>query len=314
MNKKITAALIVISLSSPLAASAGEVRVGGETAVKYQQNRADGQETKAGLSVTLLLNAEAGLTDNLSAYARIGAQKVSEPEIREFYSADSSRKSALALDQFGLKYTNGDFTYRLGRQDAAVGATSLLYSKPATNVGRHTFADGLSVSGRAGAADVAVLAVQEDNNGSGDNRVFAVRAGFGGSGGLAWGITHARYDDRAGGIVSSHWALDGAYKAGKHELTAELARSDRAADNRAYAATWKYGPNDKTAFFFTAFKVEANADMGDASDFGNNQRGFHYGVTHSLNDAADMEIVYKDRRELGGGKNSALEVKVVKSF
>lgn len=71
---------------------------------------------------------------------------------------------------------------------------------------------------------------------------------------------------------------------------------NRSNDNRAYAVTWEYGFDDKTAVYLTGFRVETNGDMGQQSDFDNNNRGLYYGIKHQLSKNNSLELVYKDQK------------------
>lgn len=317
MKKIITAAITCLILVSAQAAFAAPVQLTGEAGIKYERDTAAGEPSTAGTLYTLKLRAETGLGSGWSLYTRLGAQYATRPALADYNTAAGvygpDRKSVIALDQFGLTRKNGKLTYKLGRQDAAVGATALLYSRPETNVGRKAFVDGLSVAGTVGAFDVSALLAQEDNAGAADNKIYALRAAYSPSENLSWGLTLGRYRNTA--AATGHWAADGAYKLGKGELKAEYARSSAAANNKAYALTGSYDFDGKTALAVTAFRVEQSGDMGGQSDFDNGNKGTHYGLTYKLSDNAALELGYKDQRFLAGGqKNTKLEATMSCSF
>lgn len=110
-----------------------------------------------------------------------------------------------------------------------------------------------------------------------------------------------RYQDSSAGSTN-HWALDGTYTAGKHTWTAEYTQSNRSNDNRAYAVTWEYGFDDKTAVYSTGFRVETNGDMGQQSDFDNNNRGLYYGIKHQLSKITLWSWFTKTKKRLIAGK------------
>ncbi len=306
MKQRITVLLLAGLTAATPAYAAEPVTVSGDVSVKYEHDKADGEPSVSGGLYTLRLKGEADLGAGWGLYARLGAQYATKP-LQADYNLDAygeSEKSVAALDQFGLTYKNEHSEYKLGRQELGVGTTALLYSRADSNIGKHAFVDGLTASGKVGATDLTAAIAREDNDGSQDNKVYAIRGGFRPNDSFNWGVTLGRYDDNANGD-SNHWAVDGTYKQGKHSWTAEFAKSNRGSENRAYAASWNYGFNDKTTAYVTAFQVETNADMGQQSDFDNGNRGVHYGLTHQLGKADSLEVTYKDQKVISNGQNNA---------
>ncbi|MDR3563957.1 MAG: hypothetical protein P4N59_21325 [Negativicutes bacterium] len=316
--KKLVAVMVAgLSLTLTSGVFAAEaVKLTGDFSVKYEKDTTEGSAAVSGSMYTFRLKGESDLGDGWTLYARLGAQYATQPTLADFntsaYPVD--KKSVAAIDQFGLTYKIDSLVYKLGRQEAAVGTTSLLYSRPETNIGKKGFVDGLSVSGTAGAVDITALIAKEDNFGSQDNKLYAFRAGYSPTQSLNWGLTLGRYQDNVNGSTN-HWAVNGSYKFDKSSLTAEYAKSSSNADNKAYAATWNYGLDDKVAIYITAFKVETNGDMGKQSDFDNDNRGLYYGLTYKLSDADGLELVYKDQKTISGSqKNTKLEATYTRSF
>ena len=312
MKKFVAIVVAGVSLYQVPVALAGPVNVTGDVSVTYERDTSDVDPTVSGMIYTTTLMGEADFGAGLSGYARLGAQHITKSGFGDFntdpgaYGPD--KKSVIALDQFGLIYEKDNLTYKLGRQDAGVGTTALLYNRPDSNIGKKAFVDGLAVSGTVGVMDVSALAAQEDNVGSLDNKVYAIRAGYSPQENLNYGVTLGRYQ---GSAVDStnHWAVDGTYTVGKNSLTAEFTKSSSSADNKAYAAIWNHDFDGKTAASITGFRVEENGSMGGQSDFDAGNRGFHYGITRSLNDAQSLELVYKAQKEISSGQgNNALEL------
>lgn len=316
MKKVIAAVLAGLSFSVIPVADAAPVNLTGDISLKYERDTAEGSEKTSGTMYNLKLNAEKELGAGWSVYARIAAQYATEPSLGD-YNQDayrSDKKSVVALDQFGVSYKTEKLVYKLGRQDAAVGTTALLYSRPDSNVGKRNFVDGLSATGTIGVVELSALMAKEDNTGSQDNKIYAIRTGYNLTDRLNWGLTLGRYQDSANDSTN-HWAVDGTYKVGKSGFTAEYTQSSSSNENKAYAAIWNYGFDNKTAVQITGFKVETNGDMGKQSDFDNDNRGFYYGVTHKLNDTESLEVVYKDQKTISGGqKNTKLEATFSHAF
>jgi hypothetical protein len=305
----VLAAGTVLTTSS-MALAAEPVKFSGDVTVKYEKDTAEGAQDISGTMSSVRLKGEVDLGQGWSLYARFGAQHATQPGLAD-YNTDTAaygdKKSVMALDQFGVSRQAGDMTLKIGRQDLTIGSTALLYSRSESNIGKRTFVDGVTASGTMGGLDVNAAFVQEDNAGDQDHRIYAIRTGFQKEKPFQWGMTLGRYQDSAEGSTN-HWALDGAYTAGKHKWIAEYTQSNRSSENRAYAVTWEYGFDEKNSVYLSGFRVEANGDMGKQSDFDNNNKGFYYGLKHQFSKENSFELVYKDQIDLASGqKNTKLE-------
>lgn len=305
-----------LMLVGAVEANATPVQATGDVSVKYERDTAAGEPDQSGMIYTLKLMGEAGLgLPGWSLYARLGVQSLSRPWLedfnREYYGADD--KEVAAIDQFGVIYKDKTLTYKLGRQDAVVGTSALLYCR-VDGVGKKTFVDGLSVAGTLGAAEISALLAREDNPaGTPKNKIYAVRTGFSPEENFNWGITLGRYDADEDG--TNHWAIDGTVKFDRSSLTGEYTQSNSDTANQAYAIAWNYDADAKTSFSITNFRVEEHGDMGGNSDFDNGNRGWCYSLTHNLRDDASLEIEYSDQREINSGaKNTSLEASLTYSF
>lgn len=299
MKKVITAIILGSSLFTASAAIAAPVTITGDTSIKYTREKQDGTDAQSGMAYTLRITGETEIANNLTLFTRLGAQSTGHNLVGSDFNSDAypDKHSVMSLDQYGLIFKTDSITYKLGRQNATIGTSALLYSRPDTNIGKDNFVDGLSLAGKAGAIELSALMAREDNVNSDNNRVYAVRTGYSPSDNLNVGITLGRYQNHTA-PSTNHWALDGTYKYGKNTWQAELARSNSSSDNNAFVAVWNYDVDDKTAFSVTGFRVEENGDMGGQSDFGNNLRGIHYGVTRTLNNSTDFEFVFKNEKSL----------------
>lgn len=298
MKKTIALIALGSSIFTTSVAMAAPVELTGETSIKYVHEKQEGSSTQSGMVYTLKLMAQAEVNNYLSVYTRFGAQNSRQPQLGDFNpDAYPDRKSAIAIDQYGLIFKQDKLEYKLGRQNATVGATALLYSRPDTNIGKNNFVDGLSISGTAGVMDITALLAREDNVTNDNNRVYAIRTGYNPTDNLNLGVTIGRFQSSSASSTN-HWAVDGTYKYGKNSWTAEFTNSSYNTDNKAFALAWSYDVDNKTAFTVTGFRVEAHGDMGGQSDFGNNVHGIHYGVTHSFKDNINAEFIFKDEKSI----------------
>jgi len=304
--KKIMVSLTagIILMSSPV--SAEPITITGDASIKYQRDTADGENAISGSVYTIKLMGEADLGDGWSLYTRLAAQTVTDPLLADFNFSPGaygeSKKSVVALDQFGVNYKTDKMVYKFGRQDVAVGTTALLYSRADSNIGKKYFVDGLTFSGTVGAIDVSAIAAREDNpSGESENKIYAMRAGYSPAEVFDYGITIGRYDSDES---TNHWAVDGTYKLGKSHLTAEYTKASSSKKNQAYAVVCGYDFNDKISASVTGFRVEEFGSMGQQSDFDVDNRGFHYGIGYKLSDDAGVDVVYKSQKTISGGENN----------
>lgn len=304
--KKIMVSLIagIILMSAPVGAE--PIQITGDASIKYQRDSADGENTISGSVYTIKLRGEADLGDGWSLYTRLAAQRATDPLLADFNLSPGaygeSKKSVVALDQFGLNYKTDKMVYKFGRQDATVGTTALLYSRPDSNIGKEAFVDGLSFSGTIGAINMSGLLAREDNPaGETDSKIYAIRAGYSPVENFDYGVTLGRYD---GDVSTNHWAVDGTYKLGKSHFTAEYTKANSNTNNEAYAIICGYDFNDKISASVTGFRVEELGSMGQQSDFDVDNRGYHYGVSYRLNEDTGLELVYKDQKTISEGQNN----------
>jgi hypothetical protein len=316
MKKTLAAIAAGLLLSTAALANAAPLEISGTATIKYQSETADQSPSQSGMMTTLTLRGEQPIGRNLSVYVRLAAQYASNPVLADYdlgiHGADT--KFVASIDQFGILFKPKNFSFNLGRQEALVGKTALLYSRSETNVGYGTFVDGLSFEGTVGQIELSGIAARENNLALANNSLYALRAGYNLSKTTNAGFTWANYRVQDGD-TTNHWAIDASTTWGKSSFTGEYAQSSTSQENKAYALSVNYDFDGKTALYLTHFRVEANADMGGQSDFDNNNRGFYYGLTHAFNDKLSLEVIYKDQVLLSDdSKNSKLEIWLKNKF
>lgn len=319
MKKLIAMTLIGAGCLTMPVAQAEPVELSGDASIAYKHNAySDDTPDESGAIYTLKVMAKLKLGDGWSAYTRFGAQRTGVPALSDYdyEGAYAGDKSAAALDQFGFTYEKDKLTYKIGRQDVTVGPTALLYSRSDSNIGRRSFVDGLTVNGKTGVVDLAVLVAQEDNEDRTKHKLYAIRGGYNLTPEWNAGLTLARFkSDDAAVDSSSHWAVDSTYTYGKNTWTAEYAKSNLSGANKAYAVSWNYDFDGKTSLGLTGFRVEDKASMNQESDFDADKHGLHYSVSHVLKDNLSLEVVYKDQKTITSGvKDTALEATLTYSF
>ena len=316
--KNIIATIMVGFLLTAAPVAAAPVEFSGSASVKYEVVNHAYTPLEPNTMYTATLRGEKKISSGLSVFARFGVQQVTRPGFSDSdynlaaYGADTSLVAA--IDQYGLIYKKNNLAFKFGRQDIGIGVTTLLYNRSETNIGKDAFVEGLALNGSIGAVDISAIFARENSLWTPNNSLYAVRGGYNLSKNTGLGVTLAQYQ-YYDGDTTRHWAIDGSLKSGKHKLTAEYTQSNRSSENMAYALIWSYGFNDKTNFYVTNFRVEANGDMGAQSEYNNNNRGFHYGITHSFSDTLSLEIIYKDQYGLtDNAKNTKFETTLRHTF
>lgn len=293
---------------------ADPIEINGETSVKYQRDHIQGERSRDGMIWTLTLDGQTKLSEDVTLFTRLGAQKISRYDFGDFYNNDT-KKSAIALDQFGVSWEKEELVFKLGRQDVGVGATSLLYSRSSSNIGKHVFVDGVTVNGFVGDTEIAAVVAKEDNADTRNNRLYSLRAYYTQVENWTFGATLGRYDNKENSKKTNHWAVDTAYKFGKNNLTAELTKSNANSDNKAYAIVWDHELDDKASLSVTGFRVEGQASMGEQSDFDSGNRGIHYAMNYTIDEDINLEAVYKDQKDIASKqKNNSTELTLSVSF
>ena len=122
--KNVIVAIVVGIFLFTVPVTAAPLEISGETTIRFQTDTAKNAKTQSGTMFSFTLRGEQKIGRNVSLFARLGAQYATNPALADFSSQNV--KSAFTIDQFGLVYKPGKFTYTLGRQEAIIGTTALL--------------------------------------------------------------------------------------------------------------------------------------------------------------------------------------------
>lgn len=315
--KKVMSMMVAGVIMTTMPVSAAPFELTGDASIKYQRDTAEGEDAVSGTVTSIKLMGEVELESNWSLYGRLGIQNTTNPLLADYNISSEvygeSKKTVVALDQFGLNYKTDELALKIGRQDITIGSTALLYSRPDSNIGKKAFVDGISfVAENESLALAGVIAREDNSDDESKNKIYAIRAGYSPSEDFSYGVTLGRYQ---GDVSTNHWAADVTYTYGKSSLTAEFAKSNSDSDNKAYAIALNYEFDDKNDISITGFRVEEFASMGQQSDFDFDNRGVHYSLTHKLNEDANVNLVYKDQKTISEGmKNKSFEATLNYAF
>lgn len=303
MNKKLiamaAAAMMTVSAGTVFAAP---VDLDGSVSIHYRANTHDGDPNTSDNKLTFKLNASTALSDNVDLFARLSAQKVSSIRntgLEDFVPHD--KRENTSIDRFGFLIKNGDTSYKIGRQDIALGANETLYSS-GSYVGTDTAADGLVVNSKSGVVDLkGVIAKEKYSTAAYNNKIYGLQASYKPSDAVTLGATLARYNQAS--TDTNYWAVNTGYEFSKKaNVMAEYAKSNASDENQAYNIAFNYAFDDKVSAYIINHKTETNATMtSDAEEwtaFDRGQKGFYYGVDYKVSKVSTFNFFYKNNRML----------------
>lgn len=304
MNKKLIATLAAAMMSvSAGTVFAAPVDLDGSVSIHYRANTHDGDPNTSDNKLTFKLNASTALSGNVDLFARLSAQKVSSVgnTLAEDFVSHNGKRENTAIDRFGLLIKNGDTSYKIGRQDIALGANETLYSS-GSYVGTDTAADGLIVNTKSGLVDLkGVIAKEKYSTDSYNNKIYGLQASYKPSDAVTLGATLARYNQAFEN--TNYWGVNTGYAfSDKANVMAEYVKSNASDENQAYNIAFNYAFDDKVSAYIINHKTETNATMTSAAEewtgFDRGQKGFYYGVDYKISKVSTFNFFYKNNRVL----------------
>jgi hypothetical protein len=321
MKKYVVSALLasmVLSAGSVYATPVGQVELDGTFQYIYRwehnTNTPPGWVNGSTNIEKFVLNAKTGVTENLDAYARFGAEYGSTPWLGiDFYDdTPNGKHSAASIDQMGFIYQNSGWTYKVGRQDSYIGGLSGLYSS-IYFVGPKSSVDGIHITGKSGVTDIDFQAFQEHYSYLDDgNRVYSLRGSYSPSQAWTLGATIAKYDDRnnrhVGGSTSTkNWGVDANYTTGKASLYGEYTQSDANTENKSWAVGASYAPDDKNTFNVIHYDGGINGDVGGwdvanapyqpgGGGFEPSFKGMYYILDHKMDKSTTATVFWRNMK------------------
>lgn len=257
-----------------------------------------------------VLNGKADtFASNMKFYFRIGAESLNgdSQSARDFNSfpgqGDDVWNAVGLFDQFGVEVQNAGWNYKIGRQDAFIGANGLIYDSTYA-IGKHIFADGVTVTGKSGVTNIAATALQLDQYGSDDAKVYAVSASYNPSKDFTVGTTLAKYDTSASKL--NFWDVNTSYVfSNKLDGYAEYAKSNAATSNKAYVYGLNYSVDSKNFLWACYSHVEVNGNIRDGwstTTYDNNGKGMWYGYGHKFDKTTSLALFYSDMKKIDTDK------------
>ncbi len=320
-KKALTAALAaVFVLTTAGSVFAAPIEFDGKFEHQYRYNTWDNvagnPDNEDGFKSTLILNATTNVGKNVDFFARFAAQHATIG--KDFSDDATSSENTAAIDQFGFTFKDSNgFSYKLGRQDASIGATAILYNT-SPYLGKYMFADGVTVTGKSGATDLKVIALKEDRKASEDeNKLFALSASYSPAKNWTLGGTLAKYDYKAASEKdTNHWAVNAGYDQGKASYFAEYAKSNADDNNSAYGIGVSYSPDAKNTLYAINYKIEENADMNGWTDYESGWKGMYYGYNYKYNKDTTVKLFLRDMKGVDNSseKNTSFRTTVSIKF
>lgn len=303
---------------------ANPIQLDGKINFQHRENTKDGVADSSGNRWQFILNGTAPeVAKNIDVYFRIGGEKFNGTDsLRDFEvtsNQDANDTSVFAFDQVGFNYKNAGWNYKIGRQSTVVGATGLLYDDTGA-FGNHIFGDGITITGKTGATDVKLSAVEFDFSNGAKPKLYTAAASYKATKDLTVGGTFARvnYEGEDGNI----WAVNAAYNlTSKLNVYGEYAKSNADEDNKAYAFGGSYGLDAKNTLWTVYSRVEEGATFTSgpagiqSTTFDYGAKGMYYGFDHQFDKTTSLSLFYKDMENvLTGVGNTSFRTTVSYKF
>jgi hypothetical protein len=312
MKKTLSMALtacLVLSVAGIAAAEtpdSSDLQLDGSVHMEYRSDKnsnsiyGDADSTANGLKATLILNADKKLTNNLDIYARV-ASRYAAHDLGEHYAGDfihaETNDSSTAIDQFGLKYHNAGWNYKLGSQNLSLGATGLLYDDNRFS-GKNMFANALTATGKVGAIDLkTIIATTNYESGYNNDKLYYIHGGYN-SNKSTYGFGYARVDYgtttaaeylyAADGNGLNYYTADFSYKlADNLHFSSEFIQSSAKEENHGINLVLFHIFNKNTNGGVAYFKVGEQANIQNAYEGGmtyqwGNAEGYGVFFNHKL--------------------------------
>lgn len=291
MKKKvITAAVAAMITLTTGVVMANPVEIDGSASLRYRADEINGVNDN-GTITKIVINAKSPISSNLDVYARLGIEGLSNQNIGKDFAKTGT--FAGEVDQYGFLYKNAGVNYKIGRQDLFLG-TGILYDNTG-DIGKNRFVDGVVAGTKSGVTSLQLVAVQENNEGDTDNKIYAVHAAYNPTEKLTLGAALAQYKAAAN---TNYWVINASYVDGKATYAADYASSSANSNNKGYSVGVSYAPDSKNTVWVTNYKVESNASI--YTTYEPNAKGFYYGADHKFTKDTALHLFYRDATEVNG--------------
>lgn len=315
--KKALAAALAATFVLSVAGSVFAAPVDFDGKIQYQ-NRFTTRDGFADVNENrfkFILNGKTEVAEKTNFYFRMSAEALNGGDSHEyardynggFHGQEWGDQTAIGfLDQFGVEVQNAGWNYKVGRQDAFIGANGLIYDST-YGVGKHIFSDGITVTGKSGVTSLSAVALQVDQNGKNDPKIYALSASYNPTKDLTVGTTLAKWDNNGAKDVGSindmkFWDVNASYNFdSKLNGYAEYAKSDADNDNKAYVYGLNYSVDNKNSLWALYAHVEPEGNIRDqfsTTTFDNNREGMQYGLGHKINNSTTLNLFYSDMKFL----------------
>lgn len=310
MKKTVAAALAAALVFTTSAVFAAPVEFSGDVKAHYRWNTVTpGDNPEAG-KFTFRLNAKMEIDNNVSAYARFAAQTLTADHTgKDFNDSDNS---IATLDQYGFIVTNGDWSYKIGRQGASITPTASLFSSEGYIGKDVSFLNGVVATGKSGVTSIQVVVGNQDLASGNNNRVYSVHGSYSPAKNWTVGGTLAIYEPK-GAADSKYWGVDVAYTAGKASFIADYLKSDANANDTAHVIGVDYAFDEKNTVSVYAHKTEGASNI--FTDWDPAEKGYYYSYNHNFDKTTSFNLFYKDNKAIDGtSENTSLRTTVTYKF
>jgi len=312
MKKSISLGLttfLLLSMSSITSAetnNSSDVQIDGDFHMEYRSDKntkniyGSKDSTANGIKTTLTLNANKKLTDNVDIYARL-TSRYADHDLGANYAGDfvhaDSKNSSTAIDQFGVKYHNAGWNYKIGPQNLTLGETGLLYDDTRFS-GKNIFTNAVTATGKLGSVAIQTsIAKTNYDSGFDNDKIYYIHGGYSANKsqyGLGYAradygnttaSTYLRSDD---GTSLNYYTADFSYKlTDTLHFSSEFIQSSAKEENHGLNLVLFHIFDKKTNGGITYFKVGEQANIQNAYEGGmtyqwGNAEGYGVFFNHKL--------------------------------
>ncbi|HAK73365.1 MAG TPA: hypothetical protein DCP36_06790 [Sporomusaceae bacterium] len=303
MKRTLIAALAAtFVLTAACTTFARPLQFDGKVQYQHRINTKEGTADAIENRWKFVLNGKAeNFAKNMKLYFRMSAETLngdtqSSRDFNSFPGQDDNDRSVISfLDQFGIEIQNAGWNYKIGRQDAFIGANGLIYDS-AYGIGKHIFADGITITGKSGVTNISATALQLDQYGHNDPKIYAFAASYNPSKDLAVGTTLVKLNGDKLTTDKKFWDVNSSYNiTNKLNVYGEYAKSDAATYNKSYVYGINYDVDKKNSLWTCYTNVERSGNIVDnwsTTTYDNNAKGMYYGFGHKFDKTTTLNLFY----------------------
>ena len=330
MKKQLAATVLITGIMASGTAFAADtntnnnngVTIDGSLSIHYrdQSDKSDHKKLdRNGIKTTLSLNTAAPIAKNLSAYANLNYQIITNndaPWMADYYPANDD--SCAAISAYGLKYKNAGYSYVAGKQSLTLG-DGLAYDNG--YIGKNDLPYALSISKKTGNTNIsAIIAKTSYQAGIDNDKFFAIQCDYALTHNTQLGamFAHVSYGKNTINEFAlpdstvNFYNIYGTHDLSKlFNLSAGYLKSSAESDNQAYQANLKYKIDKRNTLSVGYYRAEDQSDILDyniadmTTTWNTNTKGYTVSLVHQFDKNTKLKLGYIDYKKINNTSNIA---------